>query len=722
MNLFVNNVLRRDTLEGKIQDCERILWIDRDKDAVVTISIIDKNGLPKWGHLSELQNELDAGKVIKLPYDPYAKFMIPEEKLTPKEIEVRDHAWSCISDIIDLEPNLFDKKERFQIIMDTCLRKKKGKKFIYKYLRYYWMGGKMVNALLPRFRNCGGPNKKKNPTSKMGRPRITTLVDPMLKGVIVDEDTRRIFDKYIRDVYLKTNRRDSVKHTYIEMLKGKEYQVETKIERGVEVPIILPYHKIPSIAQLRYHIRTRYTRRKRLVAREGKVNFDRDFRPLLGSETRKASGPGQIFEIDATVADVYLVSMDDPNQIIGRPVVYIVVDVWSHMVVGMYVGFEGPSWQGIMMAIENTGVNKVEFCAQYDLEIGEDEWPCHHMPQHFFADRGEMESKNADSLGRALGIKLKNAPPYRADLKGIVEQQFRTLNVTLQPWMPGAVKKEYKKRGGPDYVLDAKLTLKDFTKMIIELILFRNNFHYMEHYPLDKALSRDQVRPVPRELWNWGIAHDHFLQEVHPDIVRLNVLPEKEVTASSAGIYFEGMFFGCEELANQGWFVQGKSIKTIIAYDGRCMNHVYVKVQDGRGFIKCQLLEKSSRFSNLSLEEVKMKRFEEKLQKTLYNTTLLQQEVSLSVKLENIKAQAEERAKEHRDSTLTKTERKANIRTNRKNERDKLRKEQSYELDRSEGFDLVEAGANGSDEVLEIYQPKSKLDILSTVRRTKVHG
>lgn len=714
MNIFVNYVLELMGDNAELVDCERILWMNRDKDAVIVISIIDRKGLPQLKVLSEIEQELKNGKIVKREYDPYFKFMVPEEKLTANEIKIRDHAWSCIKDIVEFEPNIYDPKERYQMIKEVCKRKGKGKKFIYKYLRYYWMGGKMENALLPRFRKCGGPGKTKNPNQKMGRPRITKDVNPEFTGIPVTEGIRKIFDEFIRTVYLKVNKRNSVRFTYIEMLK-KRFSIGTEIREGREIPIIPQDHMVPSIAQLRYHIRTNYTSKKRLIAREGEVSFNRDFRPLLGSETRKAAGPGQIFEVDATVADVYLVSADDTNQIIGRPVVYIVVDVWSHMVVGIYIGFEGPSWQGVMMAIENTVVNKAEFCAEFDIKITEEEWPCHHMPQNYYADRGEMESKNADSIGKALGTKLKNAPPYRADLKGIVEQQFRTLNITLQSWMPGAVKKEYIKRGGPDYVLDAKLTLKDFTKMVIEMIIYRNNYHYMEHYPLDKAQVKDKVLPIPRDLWTWGVAHDNFLHEVHPDIVRLNVLPETSVTASREGIYYEGMYYACDELAQHGWFIKGKSIKTVIAYDRRCMNHVYVKSDEGKGFIKCYLLEKSSRFRDLSLEEIIMMRCEEKLSGKLYESTKLQEEVTLSAKLEQIKVDAEKRFSDQKDDSLTKSERKSDIQANKKVERDKLRKEQSYELDKPE---VAQKVANSKANVTEIetYMPRSKLELLSKLK------
>ncbi len=70
-------------------------------------------------------------------------------------------------------------------------------------------------------------------------------------------------------------------------------------------------------------------------------------------------GPGAKYQIDATVGDIYLVSQFDRSDIIGRPVMYFVMDSYSRMVTGMYVGLEGPSWAGAMMAIENAASDKV---------------------------------------------------------------------------------------------------------------------------------------------------------------------------------------------------------------------------------------------------------------------------------------------------------------------------------------------------------------------------
>jgi len=82
---------------------------------------------------------------------------------------------------------------------------------------------------------------------------------------------------------------------------------------------------------------------------------------VLGSSSTDAIGPGSVFQIDATVADVYLVSRFNRTHIIGRPVLYIVQDCFSKLIVGLYVGLEGPSWIGAAMALANTVGNKVSF-------------------------------------------------------------------------------------------------------------------------------------------------------------------------------------------------------------------------------------------------------------------------------------------------------------------------------------------------------------------------
>ena len=118
---------------------------------------------------------------------------------------------------------------------------------------------------------------------------------------------------------------------------------------------------------------------------------------------------------------------------------YFVMDVSSRIVTGMYIGLEGPSWAGMMMALYNATTDKVDYCHQFGIEITEEQWPCHHVPAVLLGDRGELESHKADNLVTMLGIRVDNAPPYRGDLKPIIESHFKTINtqvktVHVQKW------------------------------------------------------------------------------------------------------------------------------------------------------------------------------------------------------------------------------------------------------------------------------------------------
>jgi hypothetical protein len=183
------------------------------------------------------------------------------------------------------------------------------------------------------------------------------------------------------------------------------------------------------------------------IKREGENKYSGTKREFQSSSNEKVMGPGYTYQIDATVADIYLLSESIKGNIIGRPVVYAVIDVFSRMVVGIYVGLEGPSWIGVMMALDNVVQDKVEFCADYGIDISEEEWPHSYLPMKIVADRGEFEGYNVHNLINNLHVQILNTPPYRGDLKGIVERKFLTVNTKIKETTPGAVIKDFKERG-----------------------------------------------------------------------------------------------------------------------------------------------------------------------------------------------------------------------------------------------------------------------------------
>ncbi len=100
---------------------------------------------------------------------------------------------------------------------------------------------------------------------------------------------------------------------------------------------------------------------------------------------------------------------------------------------------------------------------QHGITIKHDEWPVIGKPEAILGDKGELIGKAVEVLSEALFISVQNTPSFRADWKGIVEQQFRTLQADFKPYVEGYVTNTIvKKRGGSDYRLDAELTFSGF--------------------------------------------------------------------------------------------------------------------------------------------------------------------------------------------------------------------------------------------------------------------
>ncbi len=505
------------------------------------------------------------------------------------------------------------------------------------------------------------------------------------------------------------------------MLKEFFY-TDIKIKDNVEIPIIKSYGEIPSINQFRYWFQKERNIKKEISSRQSPKKYEQRYRGIIGDSTLESEvlGPGY-FEIDATVGDIYLVSRYNRDWIIGRPVIYFVVDRFSRMIVGMYVGLDGPSWSGAMMALANCACNKKIFCKEYDIEIEEEDWPVHFLPEVILADRGELEGSNIQNLTNIFGIKVQNTPPFRPDWKPIIEQNFRVVNLRTKPLMPGVINSDYRERGEKNYALDAKLDIFQFEKSIILSVLYHNNHHFLENYNREKMMIEDDIEPIlPINLWNWGIANrPGKLRFVSEDIVKLNLMPIGTAIVTSQGIKFNGMLYASQKSMREKWFEQARTRgtwKVSVSYDPRLMNYIYIREENGANFEKCFLLEHQHRYKDRTIEEINYLLEYEKLQEKKYSDIKIQSKVDLISEIENIVEEAKGQTDREQTKGISNRSRLKNIRQNRKVEKMLQREEEAFELDKSDNTEEAEVisfnrsereGKNG-DSIFNLLQRKQK--------------
>jgi hypothetical protein len=519
-----------------------------------------------------------------------------------------DRIWGLVSPVVEL-PNggAFEEKQRFQMISKICFERGVPLISLYRYLRRFWKRGQKKIGLLPDYKNCGAPGKERLPgEAKRGRPHKLVNVDGVERGININSEDKRRIQLGMKLFYEdpKAANPPTLQRAYRLMLE-KYYSPGFTLKGGVPTPTNAPVHEVPSFGQVYYWYYKMRNLTETLTAREGIRRFNLKHRALGGDAAAAAFGPGSVYQIDSTPANINLVSALDPTRPIGRPVLYFIVDVFTRMIVGVAATLEEESYWSAMAALENALTDKVEYCAGFGIRISSEEWPSHHIPEALVADRGELISKNANHLADTLGIRLINTPAHRADLKPFVERSFRTAQDEVIHHLPGAVNQRHE-RGGRDERLDAILTPEDFRKIVIHFVLCFNRSR-IEGYRPQEFMLTDRVEPRPIDLWSWGVTHRAgHLQAMSSDRIRINLLPRSEATVTDRGIRFRKVFYTCDTEQKQQWRVEARSNhswKVEVAYDPLNTDSLYLVSEDG--IEPCRLLDVSALFAHRSWYEVK---------------------------------------------------------------------------------------------------------------------
>lgn len=400
---------------------------------------------------------------------------------------------------------------------------------------YAWVNRLLVNgggkaSLLPNYNVCGKsrtlPEDHEHALQRQrerGGRYVGRFIRKEVQQLVYRRDTNQQ-DILRLDTFLVDSLKDceDYKITSVHALYTAKCCYDESDCLGLEEPIrYLNLTKYMTYDQFRHHYNNLVDYKKLAQLKTSVKQAHNDRSRKLGTAQQNAIGPSDLYEIDSTTLNIYVVSrvvlknFKIKTKPLGRPYLYFVVDVYSGMIVGYCITFRRNS-MAAKRALYNAFTNKVEHCAKFGIQISEDEWPCHHVCLRLICDRGGEYYKGlfSDALEADLGWEgISYTPAYLSRGKGTVEVNFNAVDGLLIQRLPGKVK--------PNPAKDAvhpsnfaRMNLTELNQLIIKSILIFNrsrvNFNRLNSFDLESDTT-----PTPLIIWN-----EHIGQKMGGGIIK----------------------------------------------------------------------------------------------------------------------------------------------------------------------------------------------------------
>ena len=520
----------------------RVLKADEPSSLVIDCR---KRTMPYWVDSGTLKGfaPCDEAELYRLTEFPYHRNMSEEEQ------RIAHERYTLIAGVL---PFVADEKKRSQMI--AFLAEHQSKQTIRKYLCLYLVY-QDISALAP------GPRKEKE--------------------LSADEKNMR----WALNKFFYTKNKNSLMTAYTLMLREKYCRENGQLAEA---------H--PSFYQFRYFYRRTKKLRQFYIARNGIKDYQRNERPLLGDGIRQFAPAVGVAMLDSTVCDIYLVN--DGGQVVGRPVLTACVDAYSGLCCGYSLGWEGGTYS-LRSLMRNVVADKPEWCRKHGVFIDDHQWSSRQLPGVLVTDMGSEYKGDTFSQITELGVKIINLPPYRPELKGMVEKFFDVIQSTYKKHLKGqgVIEPDYRERGARDYRKDACLTLVEFEQIILHCIVYYNSRRVVD-FPFTEEMLRQKVPPYANSIFNWGRNQvGSNLISVPPRKLMLVMLPRTKGVFTRKGLRVHGLRYKHEGYTEA--FLQGG--EGTVAYNPEDVTEVWLI--DKGAYIPFTLIE--TRFSGKDLNAVR---------------------------------------------------------------------------------------------------------------------
>ena len=562
MPVSVNDVLKPSVGgESLLLHMARVLDADASTDDIWLFFIEKPYRSPMVLPYSVVTNAVASGQLVVAKVVPVKVQEKALCDLEDRERKAMEKHWQRLEAVVAEENRrlLLKQDSRGRLLVEAAKKHGVSYPMMLKDLYQYWAYGCTPLAFVPRWYLCGPKGQiQQEGHRKRGRRAKSLIAETTTDGVALTPTIREKLLAGIRKFIVPAK----PPGTAFEQTLGEFFADGYTLEGGKVIPVLDPSVPKPTIYQFNYLLgleKGKLTVQHQLVSER---EWNLKIRPVVHRAAHLAFGPCRRYEVDATIVDIYLVCSFNRKWIIGRPVLYVIVDVWSRAVVGFLPALEGPSWDTARYALYSAFSDKQALCARYGRTIAADEWPCMHLPFAILGDRGEIISKASDELPRSLNIDAENAAAFRGDWKPFVERQFGLIQNATVHFMPGAVLKPGKVKGMRDPRLNAALTLFEFRQIILECLLrFNRTPRDGKNLPAE-YVAAGHSSGSPIDVWKWGLVNmTGAIRRFDESQVLTHLLPSARGIVKEDGIHHGGLRYTSNIAAQEEWFTRARMNK-----------------------------------------------------------------------------------------------------------------------------------------------------------------
>ena len=334
----------------------------------------------------------------------------------------------------------------------------------------------------------------------------------------------------------------------------------------------------------------------------------------MGIESRG----GDCHNIIALEVDLELVSSIDETKIVGRPILYMMIDIYSHCIVAFSVSFENNSMIGLSNLMINLFESKKAFAEKHNImNFNPELWPSNFIPNEIRCDRGsDFKSKGFQEICRELNINLTLERGRMGSMKGSIEQSFRLFHQTFKAELEnkGYIQKRYDSK----HKKYACLTIEEVIKLATLFVLYHNG-QYSKKFKITPDMVKSGVVKTPVSIWNYGVKKwgmQNPVPESKLKEVMYKLMIDDTASISKQGVFYKGLYylpFGDAELKEKMLLssanakrrdTNGDLYNSLrIKKDPRLVNYLYYRNDDG---VVMQLFlnsAKSNGFRDMSWNE-----------------------------------------------------------------------------------------------------------------------